>query len=299
MQTRRFALFLIAVACMAADASNASASQLIDRNATAVSLAVNGKGEALITYRAGGAEHHVLVWGAQNAVAPSPSGTQARFRIDYSGGFGKYHDPRYWLRFGSRCERYLGPPLAWLVAACTSPDGTYWALQAWQRGLPDYAARPTAGESAWELRLSHWSGPLAVLQIGVDWAYRRYDHLFGTYSYDGSPVYGFKATPGGTPLDSFGRNIYLDTFGSAYGAGWRRENSFLTHRPSGAFCYGFFPHGDRPAGKGTTYRATAIGPGVTPDVMWSARAPGPYSRDLDRAQNDEIAALHDPACKPN
>jgi len=41
------------------------------------------------------------------------------------------------------------------------------------------------------------------------------------------------------PLDSYGRNVFVDTFGSAYGPGWKRENSFLTHGPGGAFCYGF------------------------------------------------------------
>ena len=31
---------------------------------------------------------------------------------------------------------------------------------------------------------------------------------------------------------------------SAYGSGWRRENSFLSHHGTGAFCYGFYPHGN-------------------------------------------------------
>jgi hypothetical protein len=43
------------------------------------------------------------------------------------------------------------------------------------------------------------------------------------------------------PLDSFGRNIYVDTFSSPYGAGWKRDNRFLTHNAKGSFCYGFFP----------------------------------------------------------
>jgi hypothetical protein len=25
-----------------------------------------------------------------------------------------------------------------------------------------------------------------------------------------------------------------------YGAGWKRENSFVPHNPTGAFCYGFY-----------------------------------------------------------
>ena len=63
---------------------------------------------------------------------------------------------------------------------------------------------------------------------------------------------------------------------SAYGRGWRRENSFLTHRTGGNFCYGLFTHGDRPRGTGERYRLTVIGPGVTPDVKWEAPALGDY-----------------------
>jgi hypothetical protein len=44
------------------------------------------------------------------------------------------------------------------------------------------------------------------------------------------------------------------------------------HRGTGVFCYGFFGHGSRPPGKGTRYRATVIGPGVTPDVYWESPA---------------------------
>ena len=56
----------------------------------------------------------------------------------------------------------------------------------------------------------------------------------------------------GHPLDAFGRNIFVDTLDSAYGPGWKRENSFLTHKPTGAFCYGFYPRAGRPAGNGTS-----------------------------------------------
>ena len=62
------------------------------------------------------------------------------------------------------------------------------------------------------------------------------------------------ATDHGAPLDSYGRNIYVDTFDSRYGTGSHRENSFLTHhrgKTLGDFCYGFFPHGSHPPGEGT------------------------------------------------
>jgi hypothetical protein len=293
-------VFLAAAVMLAFAAAPAHSSQLIDHDATNVKLAVNAKGEALITYSAGGQTKHVLAWGAINAIAPTPGRTQVAFSLDYSGGWGKYHRV-YWLTFGSACGRYDGPPLAWLVVACKAPDGSYWALQAWQRGLPDYGVSPTRVQAGWELHLSHWTGPPAVLTIRQNWSYRRFDHLFGSLTYNGVGVYGFRSTPNGNPLDAFGRNIYVDTFGSVYGAGWKRENSFLTHKPNGTFCYGFYPHGVHPSGKGSKYRATVIGPGVTPDVMWQGTAPGPYSRSRDLIANaaQRTPQFKDPACKIN
>jgi hypothetical protein len=112
-------------------------------------------------------------------------------------------------------------------------------------------------------------------------------------------VYGFSSTSAGVPLDTFGRNIYVDTFDSAYGKGWKRENSFLTHRSKGSFCYGLFPHGSHPAGNGVKYRATAIGPGVAPDVMWTGDAPGAYDATVDKEANDTLKAMGDSKCRPN
>jgi hypothetical protein len=279
--------------------TSARASQLIDRATAGATLSTNAKGEAMVTYRVGGKVKHVLVWGAVNALTPARGRKQVSFSLDYSGGFGKYRKTAYWDSFGGACAAYDGPALAWKVAACRAPDGSYWALQSWQRALSDYGLAPTGVTAAPELRLSHWTGPLAVLDITTDWSYRKYDHLFGTYSYGGTGVYGFSSTSAGNPQDSFGRNIYLDTFDSAYGTGWRRDNSFLTHRAKGSFCYGLFPHGAHPTGKGTKYRATAEGPGVTPDVMWEDAAPGVYDAGEDGDANDALTALDDPSCKPN
>ena len=173
------------------------------------------------------------------------------------------------------------------MTSCTAKDGSNWALQSWQRMLPNYGVAPNATQSVWELRLSHWTGPLPELTVNTNWAYHKYDHLFGTFLYKGAPVHGFRSTAGGNPLDTFGRNLYVDTFNSAYGPGWKRENSFLMHKGTGTFCYGFYPHGNHPIGKGERYRATIIGPGVTPDVMWQGNALGPYDPSLDQQLADE------------
>jgi hypothetical protein len=276
----------------------AHASELIDRNASRVTLAVAQDGKALVTYRAQGKLHRVLAWGAVNAIAPTRSRPQVKLKLDYSGGWGTFRRP-VWKNFRNACQPYDGPALKWFVAGCLAPDGSYWALQSWQRMLPNYGLAPTPQQAVWELRLSHWTGELPVLEISTNWAYRRFDHIFGRFSYVGSPVFGFRATPAGVPLDTFGRNLYVDTFNSAYGKGWKRENSFLMHTGSGAFCYGFFQHGKRPVGKGERYRATIIGPGLTPDIFWESAAPGTYSRELDTVANDAIRELGSGTCKPN
>ena len=280
----------------------ASASEIITRNASNVKLQVDNKGQALISYDAEGKHANVLVWGAVNAIHPTPGREQVAFKVDYSGGYGTYKKP-VWKTFKNACGAYDGPELHWLVAACTAPDGSYWALQAWQRMLPNYGVAPTPKTSVWELRLSHWEGPVAELSVNMNWAYRKFHHIFGSYTYLGRPVHGFKSTSVGNPLDSFGRNLYVDTFNSAYGTGWRRENSFLMHKGSGKFCYGFYKHTwagqSHPSGMGTKYRATIIGPGVTPDVYWETEALGAYDQAFDLAQHEVQKAFYSDtrACK--
>jgi hypothetical protein len=280
-------LLLTALLISAIAVTPAHASEIVARNATGITLKVDAKGYALVSFRDAGAQKRVLLWGAVNANAPKRGGAQVHFKRDFSGGWGTFKT-KYWQTMRNACGAYDGPPLAWKVAACKAPDGSYWALQSWQRMLPNYGIAPTsAAQTVWELHLSHWTGDLPQLQIGLDWSYAgKFRHLYGSLTYDGGGVYGFKSTPGGVPLDDFGRNIYVDTFDSAYGAGWKRENSFLTHAGGGSFCYGFYPHAPHPAGHGTKLRATVIGPGVTPDVMWSSAG----LPDFDKA-NGELAAL--------
>ena len=118
-------------------------------------------------------------------------------------------------------------------------------------------------------------------------------------------MYGFKATRQGSPLDDYGRNVYVDTFNSKYGKGWRRENSFLTHNPTGVFCYGFYPFTKASPGTGAQYRLTVIGPGVTPDVSVTVTGLHNYDRNnpadvaYEQQQNamlDSLAAA-DKKCK--
>jgi hypothetical protein len=270
-------LLLVALAAV----PSASASQLVTRNAGHPRLAVNARGEALLTYTENGSLRHVLAFGAANALQPTSGKPQVRFKLDYSGGW-RTHHTNYWQTFRNACRRYTGPALAFFVTACDAPDGSHWAVQAWQVQLPDLGFIPWLSfQRQAELHISHWSGPIAQLDAWTDWMYSgRFHQVFGRYSYDGKPVYGFGTTRTGAPTDGYGRLIYLDTYNSRYGRGWRRENSFVAHNPTGVWCYGFFqfdpklyPHpknlastAPRGPGNGEKYRLSAEGPGVTPDV---------------------------------
>ncbi len=288
---RRSILITLAVAAaVSAAAGPAQASQLIDRNASHITLKVNSKAQALVEYRVHGKQRHVLVWGAINARIPPNTEEQPRpqvkFKVDYSGGWGTYGKV-VWPTFKNTCRRYDGPRLAYFVTGCKAPDGSYWALQSWQVDLPDLGFLPWLPQQrARRLELSHWTGPVAVLKAYTDWVYAgRFHQVFGRLTYRGQPVHGYHTTRFGAVLDGYGRNIALDTFGSAYGPGWRRENAFVAHKPNGNFCYGFYPHdptkggyaypanqgGVRPEGNGSRYRLSVVGPGVTPDVTWQGQ----------------------------
>jgi hypothetical protein len=300
---RACGFFAVLAACLAV-AGPASAAQLIDRNATDVQIRINGKGEALLTYHAAGTFKHVLLWGAINARPPVPGTKQVKLHVDYSGGWHEYRT-LYWQHFSGGCAPYDGPALPNVVAACKAADGTYWAAQSWPQPLPDLGFTPwTPDLRANWLEVSHWSGQLAQLEVHMGWVYQGFQQIFGRFTYDGQPVYGFGTTSVGAPTDNFGRLIYLDTHDSVYGSGWRRENSFVPHNPTGAFCYGFYsfdptkggykhPAGytaKRGPGIGDEYRLTASGPGVTPNISVTVPAIGAYdaSKLADRQAADAI-----------
>jgi hypothetical protein len=276
--------------------STARGSERVDGDAASPRLAVNARGVAMVTYRARGRTFHTLVWGAINALPPTQTVPQVHFRFDWSGGWKSRHR-LVWKSFRNRCGKYDGPALDYFVAACKAPDGSYWALQAWQpylphRGYPPWLPRQTE----WELHISHWRGPLASLEVYTDWAFGGRAHdLFGRLTYLGNPVYGFGTGHDGAPNDRYGRGLYIDTFNSAYGDGWKRETSTVFREGSGAFCYSFWPTTDktlpgypdnpRPAGNGRRYRITVEGPGVTPIVTWE----GAGLHDFDPANAADVA----------
>jgi hypothetical protein len=108
------------------------------------------------------------------------------------------------------------------------------------------------------------------------WTYgRAHQGIFGRLLYRGLPVYGTR-TASASVRDEWARNVYIDTFDSDYGPGWKHDTAIATHPGSGGFCYSFVrqapPRGypsETPNGNGLgrRHRVSAIGPGVTPIVQ--------------------------------
>ncbi len=276
----RLTILLPILAALLLAPSSGASEQFADMNLRKPTLKVNKKGQALVEYTTEqGLRRRVLMWGAINANHPTREANQVRFRRDFTGGMHTFKRP-VWKRFANACKRYDGPALAYLVAACKAPDGSYWALQSWQRRLPLLGFDPWLPiHDDYELHVSHWSGPLPELEVFVNWTYGlQFVGVFGRLSYQGQPVYGFSSSREGNPRDRYSRNVYIDTYDSAYGAGWRRESGILTHQQTGTFCHSFVPgqrpfagypsQEPRPAAPGSRYRVSVMGPGVTPVLMW-------------------------------
>ena len=289
--------------------SAAASEQFGDLDVSFKSLQVNDRDEALVTYRTSrGVLRHVYVWGAINANKTDPRKPQQRFRYDYSGGW-KKHGRQTWRGFRGSCRPYDGPALVWLVSACKARDGSYWALQRWQRLLPMRGIEPFRPEqAAFELHVSHWSGELPVIEISQNWTYGgSWQGLFGRLTYRGDPVFGYR-TPSTRRRDPNARFFYVDTFNSVFGAGWRHDAGKVAHSRNGAFCYSFVPQMTpagyptrvvRPPGNGERHRVSVMGPGVTPVVQWEVPSLGRYDPQRDAHFNalfDRLVGPDDRVC---
>ena len=241
-------------------AGSAAPSQLLVRNAANVRLTVSARGVATLSYTTRGVRRHAIAWGARDALAPRQTRPQVRFRVDYTGGWGAFGRPGL---AGTR--RVPSVPRAGASVA---------------RGRVHGARRIVLGGTA--MAAAHFDegqrGNVRAPPVALDRKTRRRSRSAsiraptGTSSSAGTasaacPSTAFGRTRRGEPLDPYGRNIYVDTYDSVYGSGWHRENGFLARRPAGLFCYVL----DQVEGKGTKYRATALGPGVTPIVEWVGR----------------------------
>jgi hypothetical protein len=306
---RKAAAVCCAAGLLSVAATARASEPLGDVNLTNVSLSVDAGGEALVTYtRQDGTVRHVLAWGAVNALPPRQDVPQVRFQLDYTGGQARRHNPGYWKRFPSTCRTYDGPQLPDLVAACDAPDGSYWAVQSWQRLLPMRGFDPwKPQQAAFGFDLSHWSGPIAQLDVTQNWTYGgRWTALDGRLTYNGAPVFGYKTPSASKRGDGYARYAYIDTYDSVYGPGWRHDAGKVLHVGNGAFCYSFVPQTPPPGypsseprgpAPGELERVTILGPGVTPDVQWVGPGLGAYDPQADEGYNARFDELVGPADK--
>ena len=162
---------------------------------------------------------------------------------------------------------YDGPPLAWLGRR----------LRGYGRLLLGAAALVAPEAELRRAGLPSWETPALAL-VGTAAGARDLDGLGlpplrpslrpATPTGAAPPAHGFRVTPPqGNPLDDYGRNVSWTRRTPVHQRVGAGRTGFLAQRPNGAFCYGLYPHGSRPSGKGTQYRATVIGPGVVPDVI--------------------------------
>ncbi len=290
---RTLLLVGLVLASFLASAVPSFASEMITWGQHDAAMIVNKYGVARIGYTdRAGVRHHVLAWGAVNAKRPQEGVAQVSFKLDYSGGSGSF-GAGYWKKMHNYCKPYTGPALSDKVFACDAPDGSYWAIQSWRRELPDGGWTGTTRQMAVELHLSHWTGKLPQLFGDTGWLNSgKYDEVFGYLHYDAVGVYGFGSTGVGAPLDGYGRNIYIDTHNPAWGKGWYRFSSGLTHKAAGNFCLGLYAlYGRTHPARGDEYRLTVMGPGVTPIVSWHHKAPGAYSAAAEQAKLKELKSF--------
>jgi hypothetical protein len=151
------------------------------------------------------------------------------------------------LRYGGLSGADVSHPAAgvsipWALVLRQTPDGRFYALQAWRR----------LDTGPVELRFSRWDGEPTKLTLSTVCCKWGHVNVVGSASFHGRPIYGYKATRQGNPLDPYGRNVYLDSY---RGGRWDRMMGILTHRPTGSFSLWI-----RPEWTGAQYRGAIPGP---------------------------------------
>ena len=288
-------------------------------NATHLQLSVNAKGEAILCTAWAASQMHVLAWGAINALAPTALAIRSRSSSTTTAAGPSTSLPTRGSATSSEVQQikatkgYLTSPtvegargqvhlreelleallrrhLPALRRAGARVAGR--RVQGARRKLlggPGLAARaaelrrslrrPT--QAVWELHLSHWTGALPVLddQHRLVLApvepplrhvhLRRQAGLRVRVDVDGAAARHVRPQR----LRRHARLGLRDGLEA-------REQLPDAHRNRGLLLQR--QPARRPPGRyGDEYRATIIGPGVTPDVMWQGAAPAPYDKAAD------------------
>ena len=191
--------------------------------------------------------------------------------------------------------------------ACKAPDGTYWALQRWQRLLPMRGIRAVPARAG-RVRAASLAlvGPLPVLEVSPNWTYGgSWQGLFGRLTYLGQPGLRVPHAVGAATAMPYARFFYVDTFNSAFGPGWKHDAGKVAHSRNGAFCYSFVPqwtpagypaHELRPPGKRQASSRHGDGPGRHPGAPVGGE---PASAATTRKQDAVFNALFDKLVGPD
>ena len=177
-----------AAAALAVAPTSSPASPLLDRWTSDESLRALPGGVLVVSWRVGGLRRSAVVTGGHVSYAHVPKGRSV--------------------------GREVAPDVPLAITEQVLPDGTHAALQRVRR-VGQYGRF-----GASELRVSRWSGGPTRLRLTGEWGYAgRFPRVCGTATFHGRPFYGGPHTRSGSPLDSFGRNVYIDVLRD--GSWWR------------------------------------------------------------------------------
>ena len=217
MAPRRMLLTLGTLAALALPTA-AEASIKVAGNAHDATLRVNVRGVATVTYTKAGRRMSAVV------------STRGRIRWNRRA-------PGRDVTFPTSAVS-----LPMLVTLRQGPTGRFWALQAWRR----------LRHGPVELRLSRWRGAPTRLQLWTYCCKWRSEIVRGRATFHGRPIFGYRSTRQGVPLDGLGRNVYIDSYRRGR---WIRLMGILTHRPTGRFGLWI-----RRYWRGSQYRGKMVGP---------------------------------------
>ena len=257
MKTAVFFTAAMLLALSAAEAANAS--EIIDRNAQSVRLAVDASGRALTSYRVRGRAMHVLAWGAVDARQPTSGRPQVRSARTTRGGSGR--------RSGTSAVRTTARSSRSRSQHAPRPTArTGHCSRGGERSRTSTGARSAGGEPGSSISptgrarsATRKRGPTGSTAAAT------------TTCSGGSRTRASPCTASRRRVSAHRSTVTAGTSTSTRStratgrAGGGRTRSSRTAR-RGVFCLRLLPIQLTRPGNGAMYRLTAPGPGVTPDV---------------------------------
>ena len=144
--------------------------------------------------------------------------------------------------------------------------------------------RRPATRGAWELRLSHWTGAAPRARTLDGLVLPSLPPSLRRLTYRDKGVFGFRVDTVRRPArhvrpEHLRRHLRLRRTDRL-----EAREQLPDPRPRRGLLLRLLPARSRTgSATGTRYRATVIGPGVTPDVMWQGPAPGAFDAAADAA----------------